>query len=1174
MRPIKLELSGLNSYIEKSTIDFQCLTEIGLFGIFGKTGSGKSTILDAMTMAMYGNIPRNTKEFINTSCDKAIISYEFEIGNKNSKRKYKIDRTIVRTNTGTKTSYARLIEIYNNEEKVLADKVSDVNAKVTEIIGLTANDFTRSVVLPQGKFNDFLKLTGSDRRDMLERIFNLEKYGRILIDRVRKRKNIQLQNLRDINTKLSQYDTISEDVYKEIEKDLENLKVNEVKLNKEFDNLQNKYVKLQEIYEKQTKLEKNENRKKELDLRSNEMVLKNKQLEDAINASKIEPYINSVLELEKRINEDSYTSENLDKKVDILSKELLITKANYEQAYKNRNDKMPKLTEEKTKIQLSMDLEEELITLDKDLKQIKEKGLNLSKEKEVSLKLKNEYDSKKEYVVKTIKELEDSISKLKIRADLKQKIFLAYDYEKEYNKIVEEKVIKESELSESSKHLEDISLKIKYIQRDKEILSKDLKELENSYEFLLTKCPGENEEIISKIEYITNLKSQAQIVKESEEKRDVLQDLLNQILESKYQIEREISSLNEKLEVNKKNKDYIKEELEKLRYLNLAVELRKELKENYPCPVCGSKHHGDLELVNYDENIEFTNTKLQKLKQEETNIKQEIEELKRKCTEYVSIEKIRLKEFEEIKSKIGDLNSNYLLKKFEDETRIVEILKASIQRWQKEKEEMELKINKIREAKNDVEKKELKLQESINTYKKSVSEIKLKLELINSKFNKSKDEYLNLKSVVKVQNLGEKVEQINRNEKALEDLNIKYMESSKIKEGIEKEIVDTQNALHNTELELITAREIYSEKKKIRDEKYKEIITITKGESSKVLLRNLEELVNDLIKQEESIKVKLEQQRIECERYISEKSNLDGRLKIAKEQYKIQLETLNKSLQDYKFDNIYAVKRAILESDVMKKLHNEITEYEEELKVLNLKIKELKDNLGDKKVKIDEFEELKNRIYSLKIEIGDISKDIGGKESILTTLKKSLEKVKDLNKELKVVKHKVDLLDDLDKIVQGNRFVEYVATNQLKYIALEASKRLESITKGRYSLEIDSTLNFVMRDNFNGGQRRSVDTLSGGETFLTSLSLAIALSSQIQLKGSAPLEFFFLDEGFGSLDSELLEVVIESLERLHNDKLSVGIITHVEDLKNRVPIKLIVSSSKIGKGSSVKIEYS
>lgn len=80
MRPIRLELTGLNSYIDKQVIDFEKLIERGLFGIFGTTGSGKSTILDAITIAMYGNISRNTKEYINSVCDKAIISYEFEIG--------------------------------------------------------------------------------------------------------------------------------------------------------------------------------------------------------------------------------------------------------------------------------------------------------------------------------------------------------------------------------------------------------------------------------------------------------------------------------------------------------------------------------------------------------------------------------------------------------------------------------------------------------------------------------------------------------------------------------------------------------------------------------------------------------------------------------------------------------------------------------------------------------------------------------------------------------------------------------------------------------------------------------------------------------------------------------------------------------------------------------------
>ncbi|HSQ88126.1 AAA family ATPase [Romboutsia sp.] len=1175
MRPIKLELSGLNSYIDKASVDFEKLTDRGLFGIFGNTGSGKSTILDAITIAMYGNISRNTKEFINSSCDKAIISYEFEIGSKNTKRKYKVDRTIVRTNTGTKTSYARLVEINNDgTESVLADKVGDVNTKVAQIVGLTANDFTRSVVLPQGKFNDFLKLTGSERRDMLERIFNLEKYGRGLIDKVRKRKNTQLQNLRDINAKLSQYNGVNEDVYKDVEKELEELKKLEIQTNKDFELAQKTYTESKEIYEKQIKKETYEKRKKELDLKSQEIRDKGAQLENANNAEKINPHILGVQNLEKKINEDTSNSETLEKKLDILNKEFLITKNKYEELYLLKNEKMPKLSEEKTKLQRASQLEEELISIDKELKEIKENGINLGKEKEVLEKTKNDLESKREIILKSIKDLENNINKLKIGADLKQKIFLAYEYEKEYNKLLEEKTVKGDRLNELSKNLEEVNLKIKYIQRDKSVIDSKLNEIEIHQDGLLKKSPGENDDIVSKTEHITGLRLKLDIVKENEDKKNKLQVELNGILENKHHIEREINVLNDKLESTRRNIGDLEKEVDKLRYLNLASELRKELRENMPCPVCGSRHHENLEEGNNDEKIAFTKSKLEKLKQEESSIKNKIDELSGYNSEYTSAEKIKMKEMQELKSKIGEINSSELSKKLDDESRKLEALKNSVQRWQQDKEETELKLNKLREEKNLIEKEELKLQESINTYKKSSKEIKEELEVIESKFKKVKDEYVGLKTIVKIQDLSSKVYEINKNEKLIEELNDEHLKVAQSKEKIEEEIKNYQNNLHKTEVDLNIAREVYSEKRKVREEKYSDIIAITKGELSKVLLENLEITINKLITQEETSKKNLEEQRIECDKYSAEKSNVDGRLKIAKEQYKIQSETLNQLLIDYKFDNIYSVKRALLELDHTRRLHDEIIEYEEEQKILTLKIEELKENLFGRKIKPEDFEELKNSIYNLRVEVGRIAKDIGAKQNILNTLQESLAKVKELNKEFKLVQHQVDLLEDLDKIVQGNRFVEYVATNQLKYIALEASKRLEDITKGRYALEIDSTLNFVMRDNFNGGQRRSVDTLSGGETFLTSLSLALALSSQIQLKGSAPLEFFFLDEGFGSLDNELLEVVMQSLERLHSDKLSVGIISHVEDLKNRVPIKLVVSPSEAGTGSKIKIEYS
>ena len=113
-----------------------------------------------------------------------------------------------------------------------------------------------------------------------------------------------------------------------------------------------------------------------------------------------------------------------------------------------------------------------------------------------------------------------------------------------------------------------------------------------------------------------------------------------------------------------------------------------------------------------------------------------------------------------------------------------------------------------------------KILEELNSYKKSIKEMKLYLEEIDIKYKKLKDEYLGLKSIVKVSNLSAKVDEINHNEKIIEDLNREYSEIIAIKEKSDLEIKALDDKIHKIELELIKARELYSEKCRFRDEKY------------------------------------------------------------------------------------------------------------------------------------------------------------------------------------------------------------------------------------------------------------------------------------------------------------------------------------------------------------------
>ncbi|TCZ75613.1 SMC family ATPase, partial [Paenibacillus albiflavus] len=166
-------------------------------------------------------------------------------------------------------------------------------------------------------------------------------------------------------------------------------------------------------------------------------------------------------------------------------------------------------------------------------------------------------------------------------------------------------------------------------------------------------------------------------------------------------------------------------------------------------------------------------------------------------------------------------------------------------------------------------------------------------------------------------------------------------------------------------------------------------------------------------------------------------------------------------------------------------------------------------------------------------------------------------------------------LHKLQSVLKANALVEFLAEEQLLGVSRAASERLGKLTRRRYALEVDSSGGFVIRDDANGGVKRPVSTLSGGETFLTSLALALALSAQIQLKGEYPLEFFFLDEGFGTLDGDLLDTVVTALERLHTDRVAVGVISHVPELKARLPRKIIVHPAEAsGRGSRIELEES
>ena len=252
MKPIKLSIEGLNSFESKQEIDFQSLAG-GVFGIFGKTGSGKSTILDAITLSLYGKVERSKQniDFINTKCSKAIVSFTFSILASGSEKTFEIIRTFSKRKNGKDIeSSAELFEIVDENKKLVEEGTIKVNDKIFQIVGLGVNEFAKCIALPQGEFSAFLQAKPSERTEIMSNIFNLSQYGDELMQKVKTRVNEFEKEVSSLTASKLMVEYASDEKLQNTTNDLEKNKDLYEKQSKELQNLSNIWAEQKQNFEK------------------------------------------------------------------------------------------------------------------------------------------------------------------------------------------------------------------------------------------------------------------------------------------------------------------------------------------------------------------------------------------------------------------------------------------------------------------------------------------------------------------------------------------------------------------------------------------------------------------------------------------------------------------------------------------------------------------------------------------------------------------------------------------------------------------------------------------------------------------------------------------------------------------------------------------------------------
>lgn len=682
------------------------------------------------------------------------------------------------------------------------------------------------------------------------------------------------------------------------------------------------------------------------------------------------------------------------------------------------------------------------------------------------------------------------------------------------------------------------------VENKVDISAKDLNEVDIAtvVEVLKSEIKNNEAENIKLQEKILKKEQEINVDEENIKKQEELNikiknynELLKKQIEYKQQ-EKEIEELKTKISKNQKAKERIKPKEEKVKNQEEQIQrLEKDLENLNTKIIDGQKkekeHNTKIELVN----------KIGEIYKEYCNCVEIKDELLEKANRLKNIEKLELKKAEQVKeytkieNKYKVMNVDYLEK--EDEFF---------------KEQAGILAEKLEENKpcpvcGSIEHPKI-AQKSVSVLTKQELDV-LKKSLENKQKEKQLKQEECIKTNSQINTLVEEFKDDSNEEFNLEKFkNLIRDEFNKNKEKLEineKMISEEYNKLSLNTLVL----------KEFDFEKFKDGV---------IEAINLEK--NELIKD----------QTIQEEK---NKQLLEGKTKL-----KEYNEEYSKELLNLGFKTEEEYKNVLIADKEIENLQKYVEQFNTNVTVNNTKILEIEKEVKDKQ-KLD-LTESKAKLIKAKNELEEERKVHIQAKGKLDNNTRIYNLLTENSKELKKKMKDFLIYDELNRTANGTlpgkkriEFEQYVQATYFDMVILEANKRLAKMTENRYWLvrkeepeKISDKvgLDLEVVDNYNG-KKRDVKSLSGGEAFKAALSLALGLSDVIQsYSGGVVIDTLFIDEGFGSLDTESREQAINTLSLLIDNNKLIGIISHVTELKERIDKKIIVT--KTNDGSKIEIE--
>lgn len=1118
MRIHSLELENIGPFRKKEFLDFttEPLCSASILAVTGRTASGKTTLMiDAPCVALYNKTPRLDKDrvknknrghLLNQSANEGFVKLTFDINGK-----IYIANWIAKRNKNGNV----------DSKSIITEKDTKKIVDVVDIFGMDFDGFRRSVLLAQGEFSAFLYADMDKKRNIIETVADMEIY-KTLKEKLNEKVKIVTVKYNSIDDILKTIPSVTPEIIVVEKEKSEKLKTELSSLNESKCSLEKEREIEQRRCDIHCELEKCKERYQELISNKDNMDNIQREIELASRAIDIRPDMDLYNSKKNRYDGLSATLENTNKEFEDEQNNFNAAKSEHDTVHRNLENAKVDAIEKRSKFDHAANDETKGNSLLEEAKNKREEAGTL----------KNSIDQ----LETDIKNKNAEIERLKNESIEDNKFIEAHSIPDNINESINEYVVSASEKVAIVKSNEEVlgiekgNLKNKKLDYKKCKKGPNTLSSDGDYDAKKNECIAKldvNKKSIEQLtvegdkNYCISIKSAWENLKDIRDKFIESYDTFSKLFSDESVCTDSQKIFNGTIDIYKNKIEQSNSEIvfaeEKLRYCNeerefeyarhQAIILRnKHLKDGTPCLVCGSLEHPwvgkvdvDIEesIKNVDKNVQIAKYNLQETKDGLKAIFDELFEISRK----------RVSECQDNISKIETLLE--------------------------ENNDLEYELNVIQEIINIIGRID-NIESDISKNKKEFFEI-IPLECRSDTVESSLKNFNNLITSINTC----KKRQGERDQKINELNSLAYNDNRHLEEDTKK----YSNLLHTIE-----------EKYEREGNRYIRIaMENTDGLGAKVAKETLEKRLSDLEKQERDYNKKYQESN---NRLITIKQKLQS-LKIDIENAYLEYDNAKsgyiQAIENAGFQSIEEHNQSFREKTWLEENKNTISNYQQNIHTIRETISQQEKNFSEKHFSTDDLEDIIKKETSLGLLVTGKIKEQGEISERIKNFEENVNKRCMQQKLLDNAEKERRRWENLQNVMDRNDFRDFALEAMFDIIISFANDQLSNI-EPRYHLKVHGMDDMVIMDSWNAGEPRTINTLSGGESFIVSLSLALALS-EISM-GHSRIQSLFIDEGFGTLDSETLEKVLYALERLRLSGKTIYVISHIDQLTRRIPVKI------------------